>query len=360
MNPLDCPTKPCLLVRHMPDLRSFLDKTFARSGGEMSFEDFMAMALYDPEIGYYTSHISDVGGRSGDFATSATLSDALGKAIAGWIRAQIGELGWSGPVHLIEVGGGNGALAASVLHSLGWWQRRRMRYHLVEISPRLREKQRERLGRYGVTWHTEITSALREAGGRALIFSNELVDAFPAKWLRRAAPAGVWQEIYVRCDAAAGLKEVFRDCPTGITPDIYSAMALPEPTDAQRIEVLPSFRRWLGDLSLAWKAGAMLTIDYGGPDAESVYHRRPGGTMRAYYRHERIEGGGVYARIGKQDLTADVNFEDLVKWGEALGIETTGLLTQREFLQRFLVGSDLAAGDGVGESFQVLTQRRLE
>ena len=326
----------------------------------MAFEDFMAMALYDPEIGYYTSHISDLGGRSGDFATSATLSGALGKAIAGWIREQIADPGWKGPVHLIEVGGGNGALASSVLRSLGWWQRRRMRYHLVEISPRLREKQRERLARYNVTWHTEMASALREAGGRALIFSNELVDAFPAKWLRRYAASGVWQEIYVRCDAAVGLKEVFRDCPTGITPDIYSAMALSEPADAQRIEVLPSFRRWLGDMSLDWNAGAMLTIDYGGKNAESVYHRRPGGTMRAYYRHERIEGGGVYARIGKQDLTADVNFGDLVKWGEALGFEGATLTSQGEFLARHGSGGDLMAGEGAGDAFQVLTQRKLE
>jgi len=358
--PLECPVKPCLLVSHMPDLRIFLDQTFARSGGEMAFEDFMAMALYDPEIGYYTSHISDVGGRSGDFATSATLSGALGKAIAGWIREQIGELGWSGPTHLIEVGGGNGSLAASVLHSLGWWQRRRMRYHLVEISPRLREKQRERLARYRVTWHTEIASALREAQGKALIFSNELVDAFPAKCLRWNADEGAWQEIYVSYDAAAGLKEVFRDCPRGITPDIYTSMVLPERADGQRIEVLPSFRRWLSDMSHDLKSGAMLTIDYGCENAGSVYHRRPGGTMRAYYRHERIEGGGVYLRIGKQDLTTDVNFEDLVRWGEALGFESAALTSQGEFLARHGSGGDLMAGEGAGDAFQVLTQRRLE
>ncbi len=99
----------------MPDLRSFLDQTFSRAGGELSFEDFMAMALYDPEIGYYTTGINDVGGRGGDFATSATLSDALGKAIAGWVRMEMKSLRGKGPVHLVEVGGGSGALAATVL-----------------------------------------------------------------------------------------------------------------------------------------------------------------------------------------------------------------------------------------------------
>lgn len=341
----------------MPDLRSILQHRFEISGGEMSFEDFMAMALYDPEIGYYTTGIADVGGRGGDFATSASLSGALGKAIAGWVRSEMKSLRGKGPVHLIEVGGGNGALAATVLKSLGWWQRRKVRYHLVEISPRLQEKQRETLTRYDVTWHAEINSALRAAEGRALIFSNELVDAFPAKWLRWNAAADAWEEIFVRYDAATGLKEVFRPCPSDLDPETYSALALANLRDGQRIEILPAFRDWINNLSLHWKAGAMLTIDYGSPDASGVYHRRSAGTMRAYFRHQRIEGGGIYSRIGKQDLTSDVNFADLVSWGEALGWETVGLVTQREFLHRFGVGTDPAAGEGVGEAFRVLALR---
>jgi SAM-dependent MidA family methyltransferase len=345
----------------MPDLRSILQQRFEISGGEMSFEDFMAMALFDPEIGYYTTGISDVGGRTGDFATSASLSGALGRAIAGWVRSEMRPLlAKAGPVHLIEVGGGNGALAAAILKSLGWWQRRKVRYHLVEISPRLQEKQRETLARYHVTWHEEITSALHTAEGQALIFSNELVDAFPAKWLRWNAAADAWEEIFVRYDAATGLKEVFRPCPPDLDPETYSALALPNRPDGQRIEILPAFRDWINNLSLHWKAGAMLTIDYGSPDASGVYHRRPAGTMRAYHRHQRIEGGGIYSRIGRQDLTADVNFADLVRWGEALGWETAGMVTQREFLERYGVGIDLVAGEGVGEAFQVLVQRKLE
>ena len=343
----------------MPDLRSFLQEAFENSGGELSFDAFMAMALYDPVFGYYMTGITDVGGRSGDFATAATLSDAIGKAVVGWIKAEIRHHRWKGPVSLIEVGGGNGALAFSVLKSLGWWGRRRVRYHLVEISPLLRERQQKRLGRFGVTWHEEIASVLRKSKGQALIFSNELVDAFPAKWLRWRAGAGLWQEIFVRYDPATGLKEVFRDCPAELTPEIFSAMTLSDLPDGQRIEVLPSFRRWITDLSLHWKAGAMLTIDYGGASAEAVYHRRPGGTMRAYFRHERIEGGGVYGRIWKQDLTADVNFADLVNWGEELGIETVRLSSQRGFLKRFGFGKDAMAGDGAGDAFQVLEQRRL-
>jgi SAM-dependent MidA family methyltransferase len=339
----------------MPDLRHFLERTFAAAGGTLPFDEFMAAALYDPEHGYYTTGIADVGGRGGDFATSATLSEGLARAIANWIGEDIARLGWRGPVAVIEVGGGNGNLAASVLKALGWWRRHSIRYHLIEVSPVLRELQRKRLGR-SVTWHETIDGALAACGGRALIFSNELVDAFPAKWLRWDGTR--WEEICVAYDPSQGLGEVFRKLPEDLSPDDYSAMALTEPPLGQRIEILPSFRRWLQDLAPHWHEGAMLTIDYGADSAEAIYARRPGGTMRAYHRQQRLEGGGIYARFGKQDLTSDVNFDDLVRWGEELGWESVRLSTQREFLQRHGAEADLVADDGVGEAFRVLVQRK--
>lgn len=376
----------------MSDLREFLERTFASTGGELPFDEFMAAALYDPEHGYYTTGISDVGGRGGDFATSATLSDGLARAIANWIAEEIARVGWGGPIAAIEVGGGNGTLAASVLKALGWWRRRSIRYHLVEVSPVLRSLQQAKLvkrrwslsqlkerGRprpraevprptsgpgaalllelgQAVVWHDSITDALAACGGRALIFSNELVDAFPAKWLRWDGSR--WEEVCVAYEPSQGLGEVFSELPAGLSPDHYSALALTEPPLGQRIEILPSFRRWLHDLAPHWHEGAMLTIDYGAESAEEIYDRRPGGTMRAYHRQQRIEGGGIYARFGKQDLTSDVNFADLVRWGEELGWETMGLASQNNFLIRHGAESDVMASEGPGGAFRVLEQRR--
>lgn len=339
----------------MADLREFLERTFADRSGAMPFDEFMALALYDPEIGYYTTGIGDVGGRGGDFATSATLSAGLARAIAGWIAEEIARFGWRGPVAVIEVGGGNGILAEAVLKTLGWWRRRSIRYHLVEVSPVLRELQRKRLGR-SVVWHETIADALEASGGRALIFSNELVDAFPAKWLRWDGTR--WEEICVTYDPAKGLGEVFRELPPGLSQEDYSALARTEPPLGQRVEILPSFRRWLHELALHWHEGTMLTIDYGADSADAIYDRRPGGTMRAYHRQQRIEGGGIYARFGKQDLTSDVNFADLVRWGEALGWETVRLAKQADFLNHHGILSDAMRGEGPGAAFQTLEQRR--
>jgi SAM-dependent MidA family methyltransferase len=338
----------------MADLRGFLERTFADRGGAMPFDEFMALALYDAEHGYYTRRIADVGGRGGDFATAATLSAGLGRAVAGWVLAEIAHHGWRGPVHLIEIGGGNGELAASVLGALGWWRRCSVRYHLVEVSPVLRERQRVRLGRAVRSWHASPAEALAACGGRALVFSNELVDAFPAK--RLAFADGEWREVWVRFDAG-GVREEFRGLPDALTVDTFSALGLADPLPGQRIEIHASYRDWLRDWAPRWKEGSILTIDYGAETADGAYSRRPGGTMRGYFKHERIEGADLYSRFGKQDLTCDVNFADPAAWGGALGWETRFLESQARFFERFGVGNDAMGSGGPGESFFALSQR---
>lgn len=339
----------------MPDLREFLDRSFAARGGAMPFDEFMALALYDPGHGYYTTGIGDVGGRGGDFATSATLSPGLGRAIAGWARAEIAHHGWRGAVDLIEIGGGNGALAAAVLKALGWWRRRSTRYRLVEVSPALRERQRRRLGRAVAAWHGTVGEALAASRGRALIVSNELVDAFPAKWLRFSE--GAWREVWVRREGG-GVREEFREPGEDLAQGAFSAPGLADPEEGRRVELHASFRDWQGKWAPAWREGSILTIDYGAATADAIYSRRPGGTMRAYFKHERIEGAGVYARFGKQDLTCDVNFADLAAWGEALGWETAFLEPQARFFERFGAAGDAMGRGDPGESFLVLSQRR--
>jgi len=349
----------CYSECNMPDIRGFLQQTFAHCGGAMSFENFMKIALFDPEHGYYTRRIAEVGGRRGDFATSATLSGGLGRAVAGWIKAEIKHHGWRCVVPVIEVGGGSGALARSVLRELGWWGRRRVQYNIVEISDPLIQQQPEHLWRYGVTWAADIRSLLSAYRGQALIVSNELVDAFPVQWLRWNAAGKAWDEIFVAYDPDQGLSEQFHPVRHALDPAKFSATALPDRRDGQRIELHRSYCLWLHEVVQDhWKSGSMLTIDYGAPTAAEIYHRQPAGTLRAYHRHQQIEGAGIYARIGKQDLTADVNFADLIAWGEGLGLETNFLQTQSTFLEAHGAGSDPMAGPGVGEAFQVLSQRR--
>ncbi len=270
----------------------------------------------------------------------------------------------------MEIGPGNGRIAAEILRALGSWTCAHVTYHLVETSAPLVARQRESLAEWGrgpfapkLCWHADIESAVREANGTALIFSNELVDSFPCAVLTRANDEAAWREVAVQWDDATKRPaEVLIDISDERAAEVLpSTLALP--TAVARVEVHLAYRDWLQGWRRSWTKGRLLTIDYGGP-VETLYHRRPQGTLRGYFRQQRVEGGEIYERAGHQDLTADVNFTDLIRWGEALGLVTSPVLTQRDFILGWNPGVDLRDAataqlldpDGAGHAFKVLEQ----
>jgi len=318
-----------------------------QSAPPIPFEEFMRRALHDPERGYYARHIAGVG-RRGDFTTAPTLSEAPAKAIAAWAARALRETGCR---DLVEIGPGEGKLAAAVLKHLPWHVRWKTRLHLVESSPRLRELQKKSLGSRAA-WHESPAPALDTCSGRAVIFSNELVDAFPVRRFQKTADG--WREIAVSFDSRGNATESLMPAAELPESSAFSGNLPP----GQRIEVHDSYRRWLAGWLPHWKAGRMLTIDYGST-ADSLYLRRPQGTVRAYLLQQRLEGPEIYQNIGRQDLTADVNFTDLTDWARPWAAEQK-LRTLADFLRRFTTPSDAPLIDphGAGGAFLVLDQKR--
>jgi len=294
----------------MSTIRQALQSALDENGGTIPFDMFMGIALHHPENGYYAKNIRGIGAR-GDFTTVPQLTPALGAMIGRWIREEAGPRGWT-RFHIIECGPGSGALAASVIKSFGWLEKRKIDLHLVETSQPLREEQRKHV--HG-TWHTTIDEALAACEGRALIYHNEFFDAFPCRVFRKEA--GEWAELHLKV-AEGKLQEVFLP-PTRPRPaSIAFAGDWPE---GQRVEVFEPVRDWMCGMAAAWKSGAMLVVDYGGK-AEKIYERRPHGTLRAYRGQQRLSGEEVYEMPGRQDITADVNFDDLVRWAREFGWQT--------------------------------------
>jgi SAM-dependent MidA family methyltransferase len=321
------------------------------AGRRITFEAFMAEALHDPKRGYYARHIEAVG-RSGDFTTAPMLARSPARAIANRAASAMREAGCR---NLIEIGPGEGTLAAEVLRHLPWHLRWKTRLHLVESSMRLREKQHNRLGNQA-SIHASMHEALAACGGRAVIYSNELVDAFPVRRFQKTIHG--WQELEVEFQPGGTITEQL--LPVGELPD-SSIFRMDFPI-GQWVEVHDSYRKWLEEWLPTWTCGRMLTIDYGAT-AERLYHRRPYGSIRGYLLHSRIVGAEIYQNIGRQDLTADVNFSDLIAWA-APWCETRDLENMRTFLQAHsMVGhpteTALLDEQGCGGAFLVLDQARL-
>lgn len=328
------------------------------ANGFLPFDQFMRLALYDPACGYYTCNIRSVG-EDGDFSTAATLSPLLARAIAHWAGERRREWKLGFRWHLIEVGAGNGLLAKAILRELSWRDRLGCRLHVVETSPRLRQLQMEQIGAATGRWHESLEEALAEAGGKALIVSNEVMDAFPPVALIHEE--GEWRELGV-CLEAGQVVECSR-LPRSTQAEEarveLGRRAIPE-REGARVEVPVSIRHWLGEWADCLKVGSVLTIDYGGLD-EELARQAPFGSLRAYFQHQALEGDEVYRRVGWQDITYDVNFSLLGKWAQEQGFRTVGLDSQHDFIvTRARCGMNLSDRDqmiidqsGAGLAFKV-------
>ncbi len=326
----------------------------------------MQAALHDPRHGYYaqTARIGSSApassrAGSGDFTTAPQFHGALAQALAQWAGKHAAEVTRHGRWHLIEVGSGTGKLALEICRHLTWRQRRGLHYHLVETSPRLTAQQQQTLAsfrsagswparlraRFGPAiawhWHTDVAEALGSAAGdspsaangAALIFSNELVDAFAAVILR--ATGDRWQEVCLEPHGET-LREVTADCRTEVIDRVrqYAPSVWDSPLrsqSGQQVEVHLAYAAWLEGWASLLTRGRLLTIDYG-DTLPGLYHRRPRGTLRGYFYQQRIEGPECFERFGGQDLTCDVNFSDLEHWGEQHGLRTIALQSQAEFI----------------------------
>ena len=114
-----------------------------RDEGPISFHDFMEMALYYPELGYYTS-VNEKFGKGGDYFTAPFFTNVYGTIIAKQLEEMWYLTGKSG-FTIVEYGAGSGALCADILDHLQENDQffKNLNYCIIEKSDSLREKQKK-------------------------------------------------------------------------------------------------------------------------------------------------------------------------------------------------------------------------
>lgn len=334
--------------------------------GVISFARFMELALYCPETGYYESHQDKVG-RGGDFITSVSTGSLFGELLGYQLAEWLEELPLArGKRRVLEAGAHDGRLAADIL---GWWQRHRpqlfpeVEYVICEPSPRRREWQRQTLAPFAgqVRWISDLTDPVIQPFN-GIIFSNELLDAFPVHRFGWDAGQGNWFEwgvalagegfCWARLSPEAALKpwpEIIRDLPgqlLEVLPDEYV------------VETSPAAEAWWRRAAGTLANGRLLALDYGFAADDMFSPSRHNGTVRGYHRHHHADD--VLAHPGEQDLTAHVNFSTMRHTGEAAGLLTENYLSQTKFLTQILIQAHTNKNFGEWSSartrqFQTLT-----
>jgi SAM-dependent MidA family methyltransferase len=294
--------------------------------GPITVETFMGLCLHDSEHGYYATRPRL--GAEGDFITAPLVSQMFGELIGLWAVDLWTRIGQPAPFRLVELGPGDGTLmsdlmrAARVVPSF----RAAADLWLVETSPPLALRQRERLAVHGPQW----TEALAEvpAGAPIILIANEFLDCLPARQFVRTETG--WAERRVGLDADRRLVFGLAPAPHGFAPPPGLEAVHP----GSIVEVSPAQASLGAEVGarIAVDGGAALFIDYGRDRPES------GDTLQALSRHRKVD---VLATAGEADLTVLADFPAVAAAARAAGAAITRIIGQGEFLRA--LGVDLRA-----------------
>ncbi|MDP6402752.1 MAG: SAM-dependent methyltransferase [SAR202 cluster bacterium] len=301
----------------------------------------MGLALFDPEGGYYTDEA--LFGPAGDYFTSPATHPAFGALVAVQLQRMWEVLGHPARFTVVEMGAGNGLLASDVVeYAAGMSSDFSGCLNYVAVD-RFRPADESKAPDGA---HRIIADGVPLSQVTGCFLSNELVDSFPVH--RFQIHLGAVNEIYVALNEDGAFTEVVAEPSTPLLAGRIEELALSLP-DGFRGEVNLGIPPWLSQVSNALKRGFVVTIDYGYEAAELYSQARAGGTLQTYYRH--TQGGSPYQRVGRQDITAHVDFSALGSAGNSLGLQLLGLPTQARFLRDlgFEAMRQKVRGQGLGD-----------
>jgi SAM-dependent MidA family methyltransferase len=277
------------------------------SEGRLTFAEFMETALYHPGGGYYATQKAI--GAEGDYFTSPAAHPVFGALLALQLERMWEKLGEPETFHAVEMGAGDGLMARDLSDYA---------QHLnPEFSGALK---------YVTTDKTTSSIAVSEITG--CVISNELVDAFPVHRFR--IDNGNLLEVFVTVNEKGQLVEELGEPSTPLIAQRLEKLGRPLP-DGFSGEVNLKIAPWAEQVSDILKRGFVITIDYG-HEAEQLYSpSRSRGTLQTYFKH--TDGSSPYQRIGRQDITAHVDFTAVIDEGRAVRLSPLVLLSQAEFLK---------------------------
>lgn len=311
----------------------------------ISFARFMELALYHPQFGYYEKGFQQTG-RGGDFYTSVSVGSIYGELLAFDFADRLASL--PGSVTLVEAGAHDGELARDILTYISQFRPDtfdRLEYLILEPSPKRAQKQQAILESFAskVKWKTSWAEVGQFSG---ISFSNELLDAMPVH-IFRWSKSNEWQEHglshngqkfhWIPLEPCKALPEAQSLLPR-VPPEL--AAVFPE---GFTIEHSPAATAWWREAAQALDRGWLMAVDYGFLQEDLLVPERARGTLRAYRKHQLSDD--VLAAPGEQDITASVNFSNIIHAGDSAGMTLECFQQQGFFLKTILERVDASPSD---------------
>jgi SAM-dependent MidA family methyltransferase len=294
-----------------------------QSQSALSFFEFMQMALYDPEFGYYTTGLQQFGQ---DFVTAPQLTPLFAYSLAQQCFDILSEL--SEPI-LFEFGAGSGKLCCDLLTRLEQLNCLPTAYYILEVSGSLQAEQQRTITEMIPHLASKVhwLKAWPKAPFEGVILANEVLDAMPVHRFVQTQEA--LYEIFVGLSDSQHVQEVLRVCDNPRLTQHVKHCVDPGLFPYQS-EINLQIDDWVAQCSHMLTRGLLLIIDYGFPRHEYYHPDRYQGTLMCHYQHHSHTDPFIH--IGAQDITAHVDFTHVAEAGVTSGFSVSGFTSQAAFL----------------------------
>jgi len=307
-------------LAHSAQLQSLIQQHIQQQGGWIDFATFMHMALYTPNLGYYSGGAKKFG-IGGDFVTAPEISPLFTRALA----RQVAQVIVLTQGDILELGAGTGKLAADLLQELEQLDALPSQYCILEVSDYLRQIQRDNLQNWlpdalfgRVVWLDALPTQWR-----GMILGNEVLDAIPVHIVGKqqgvlVERGVIWQDGFA-----------WQDRPLTSGPMLEAVIALNLP-DAYLTEIAPAATGLMLSLSERLQHGVICMLDYGFGASEYYHPQRNTGTLMCHYQHYAHSDPLIH--VGLQDITAHVNFTAMAEAAHTQQLSVMGYVNQANFL----------------------------
>lgn len=383
MIPPDGPFRCAKMIETIPNTSSLATRLRERVArdGPITFYDWMKAALYDPNDGYYCRGSRTRWGREGDYRTSPERSGLFAATFARYFSKLYAELGRPAEWTIIEAGAGDGHFAEGLLQTL---QNSfpsvfaATSYVIDEVSSHSRTLADERLHPFADRVQFKKLEDVEINSG--VVFSNELLDAFPVHRITRHE--GRLREFYVKVGENGDFEWTVGAPGPDLSPrlnEYFEELGI-QLGEGQVAEVSLETEEWLRKVADKMRTGYVVTVDYGAAAKDlcsPLADKR--GTLRGFQRHQFVDD--LLAQPGEHDLTTTVNWSFVKSAGERLGFRVVeferqdkfllaaGFLEQLEIQSRRSEGEaerlristaarEMILPDGMAAHFQVLVQQK--
>ena len=298
--------------------------------GRLSFHDYMSLALYHPEFGYYSQAVQRVG-KQGDFITSISVGRCFGMILSQRLLKYWKNNGSPAEFHIIEPGSHDGSLCADILSKIKntspeFYQA--VHYHLLEKTSVLKEAQKAKLHPDFAEKFTTHDSLAEITGVHGAIISNELIDAFPVELIR--FEQGTWRQLFVTTE----------NNQLALTPGDFTDSTLEnfcqslgnDFPEGYTTEYNPSIETFTKFCSETLSYGLFITIDYGHESADLYHPARVTGTLQTYQKHQKSDDPLQFP--GEIDITTHIDFTRLISASKSVGFTFTELTMQSSYLTK--------------------------